>query len=168
MADNSTHSESEEFPDDMTIGEARDKLRRMVEPHGHTCPVCKLWSQVYRHKCDSAMARTLIRMYHAGALREPLHIPSLPGDNHKVSQLSWWNLVAEERLTRPDGGRAGYWWLTPVGQEFVLGRSTITKYARIYDARVLGHIGDQVDIKHCLGSKFNYRDLMGGAGEQAA
>lgn len=150
-----------EFHDGMTLREARDRLRELVED-GHPCPCCTLFAKVYRHKCDSAMARTLIRLYRAGAMHEPIHAPSLEGDNHKVSQLSWWGLVEEERVRRPDGGRAGYWWITSAGVEFVLNRSTITKYARIYDARVLGHVGEQVTIEDALGTKFNYRALMEG------
>jgi hypothetical protein len=121
----------------MTIGEARDVLRTLVD-EGHDCPVCTLFAKVYEHKCDSAMGRTLILLYKAGAVSEPVHVPSLPGDNHKVSQLAWWGLVAEERVRRPDGGRAGYWYITPEGVAFARNETTITKYARIYDARVLG------------------------------
>lgn len=148
------------FSDDMPVGQAREKLRELAMGDGYSCPVCTLFAKVYRHKCDSAMARTLIRMFRAGAASGPLHIPSLPGDNHKVSQLSWWALVEEEKLTRPDGGRAGYWRLTGKGVEFVLRQRMIVKYARIYDARVLGHVGELVSIDDCLGSKFNYAELM--------
>lgn len=148
------------FYDLMPLHEARDRLRGLVE-EGHPCPCCTLFAKVYKHKCDSAMSRTLIRMYRAGAIDEAIHVPSLPGDNHKVSQCSWWALVEEEKVRRPDGGRAGYWHLTERGVAFVLKQSTITKYARIFDARVLGYQGEQVSIEDCLGNKFNYRELMG-------
>lgn len=147
------------FPDSMTLGEARDVLREHVE-EGHTCPTCTLFAKVYKHPCDSAMARTLIVMYRAGGLDRFLHAPSLPGDNHKVSQLAWWDLVEEEKGRRPDGGRKGYWRLTEQGRDFVLGSTTIQKYARIYDARVLGYVGKFVTIQDALGKRFNYRDLM--------
>lgn len=107
------------------------------------------------------MARTLIKMYRAGAIDTPIHTPSLPGDNHKVSQLTWWDLVKEEDVKRKDGGHGGYWSLTQRGVDFTLDKLTIRRHARIYDARVLGYQSEPVSIIDCLGDKFNYRELMG-------
>ena len=148
------------FHDDMTLAAARELLRSLVED-GRTCPCCGLLAKIYKHKCDSAMAATLCRMYRNGGETMFLHTVELPGDNHKVSQLSWWGLVEEELVRRPDGGRAGYWRLTSKGVKFVRQQQLITKYARIFDAAVLGYQGEQVSIIDCLGDKFNYRELMG-------
>lgn len=73
-----------------------------------------------------------------------------------------WGLIEEEPIVRPDGGRAGWWRITPFGQQFVLGNSTVPKYARLYDGRCLGLEGVPVTIRDCLGTKFNYADLMAG------
>ena len=151
----------------MTLDESKPILREQAQNGGGECPLCTLFVKVYSHKCDSAMARTLIVMYRRGAGGQFVHVPSLPvwggkGDHHKVSQLSWWDLVTEEKVRRPDGGRAGYWCMTRTGIDFVERRLTIPKYALIFDARVLGHDGPQVGIEDCLGDKFNYRELMDG------
>ena len=148
-----------ELNGDWTLDEARDWTRDRAED-GVECPLCTLYVRVYKHKCDSAMARTAIRMYHAGAQHEPLHVPSLDGDNHKVSQLAWWGLVRDEGATREDGGRGGYWWLTELGVAFVERRHRIRERVRIFDARVLSYRDEYVDIEDCLGDKFRYDELM--------
>jgi hypothetical protein len=147
------------FSDTMTLADARSTLRELVDD-GHECPCCRLFAKVYSHKCDSAMARTAIVMLRHGAAANFLHVPSLPGDNHKVSQLAWWGLVIEERRVRSDGGRAGWWRLSERGVAFAERRHSIPKYARIYDARVLGFRGDLVDIEDCLGQRFSYAELI--------
>lgn len=141
------------FPSDMTLAEARTVLRELVDD-GHECPVCTQYAKVYRRKIHATMAKTLIAMYrHGGAAF--VH-------THEASQLSWWDLIEEERVRRPDGGRAGWWRLTRRGVEWVLGLSTVQKYARIYDGRVLGLVGPPVTIRDALGDKFRYDDLMEG------
>lgn len=149
------------FSDEMTLAEARDVLRTLVD-EGHDCPCCSQLARVWRNKLDSAMARTLVLMLRHGAEHEFLHTPSLPGDNHKASQLRWWDLVQEELILRPDGGRAGHWRLTDRGAAFARGTISIPKYARVYDARVLGYAGESVTIFDCLGKRFDYYELLAG------
>jgi hypothetical protein len=44
---------------------------------------------------------------------------------------------------------------------FVLGESTVPKYAYVYDGRLLKlDGGEYVTIRDALGTKFHYRDLM--------
>lgn len=149
------------FTDGMTLGEARAKLREYVKD-GHPCPCCRQMAKVYERKINRAMARTLAALYRWGG-EEYTHGPSLPGDTHEISQLQWWDLVEEERdERRADGGRRGYWKITPKGIAWLAGRSTVPKYARIYDGRVLSLEGDQVSHRDALGAKFDYDDLMKG------
>lgn len=159
----SNHSEShdEMFPDDMTLGEAREKLRELVD-EGYPCPLCKQLAKVYRRKINKTMAKALVKLYRAGGDRAFVHAPSLPGDTHEMSQFAFWGLIVEESERREDGGRAGWWMLTGAGVSFVLDQAKVPKYARIYDHRVLNHVGDHVSIIDCLGSPFHYRELMEG------
>lgn len=150
-----------EFTDDMTLAEARELLRGMVA-EGATCPVCRQKAKVYRRKINSTMARSLIVAARHSSDGAFFHAPSLPGDTHEFSQLSWWGLVVEESTARPDGGRSGWWCLTPAGRRFVHGGHVVWKYVNIYDGRVLSNDGSLVTIRDCLGSKFNYEELMRG------
>lgn len=149
------------FHDGMTVAEARDVLRTLVDD-GHRCPLCTQMAKVYRRRINSTMARTLIRIYHAGGTQHFVHTASLPGDTHEASQLSWWGLIEEERVVRDDGGKAGRWRVTNDGALFVCRQSMLPEYAVIYDSRVLGTEGKLVSIATALGKKFKYDELMAG------
>lgn len=154
-----------QFRNDMTLQEARDKLRELVE-HGHRCPCCTQFAKVYKRKVNSTMARGLIDIYRNAGI-EWCHVRSLrssshAGDNREESKLRYWGLLEEETDRRGDGGRSGWWRVTPEGEEWVLNRSSVLKYALLYDGRCLGHRGELVTIKDALGEKFRYDDLMAG------
>lgn len=128
---------------------------------GVECPSCDQFVRVYRRKINSAMARTLITMYHKGGTDEFVHTPSLPGDTHEASQLSWWGFIEEEKVLREDGGRAGYWRVTPAGESWLLNQTKAAKYALVYNSKLLGLDDEEsVLVTDALGTKFNYSDLM--------
>lgn len=130
---------------------------------GATCPVCEQNVKVYRRKINSGMARSLIQMYRAGGL-EFIHVPTAIGArSREEGKLAYWALVEEEKVRRPDGGRAGYWRVTELGELFILGKVSMPKYARVYNGRVLSLLpAEQVTIKDALGTKFDYHELMMG------
>ena len=127
---------------------------------GAKCPACRQTAKVYRRNINSTMARAIIKLYLHGGAHDFVHAPSLPGDTHEISQLSWWGLVEEERVTRADGGRAGYWKLTELGLRFVTRREGVEQYALIYDGTLIRLEGDIRNIEDCLGARFNYSELM--------
>lgn len=143
-----------------SLEEAKAWLRARVE-EGAQCPCCNQLAKIYKRKINSTMARALITLYRVNATDEYIHTADLPGDTHEMSQLVWWGLIEEERVRREDGGRAGHWRITTKGGMFVHGDLLVLKYARVYDGRCLGLVGEPVDIKQCLGSKFDYGELMG-------
>ncbi len=149
------------FQDGMTLAAARDILRELVY-EGHKCPLCTQMAKVYRRKINSTMARTLIKIYEAGGTTSFVHTASLPGDTHEASQLSWWGLIEEEKVVRPDGGKAGRWRVTAKGEGFVRARIRVPTYALIYDGRVLELDGPGASIVTALGKRFNYYELMAG------
>lgn len=143
-----------------TVAKLKAWLRVRID-EGTSCPVCGQHAKVYKRKLNSGMARSLILMYQAGGL-DWIHVPTTVGSrSREEGKLRYWGLVEEETERREDGGRAGYWRVTPVGELFVNGVSTVYSHARIYDGRCLGLQGDQIDIKQALGSKFDYSELMG-------
>jgi hypothetical protein len=150
------------FPPTIPLGQLRTWLRAHAD-EGTNCPLCKQTVKVYRRKVNAGMARSLITMYRVGGL-DWVHLPTQIGSrSREEGKLAYWGLVEEERTLRPDGGRAGYWRVTPAGELFVRGKMTIPKYARVYDGRVLSLITtEQVTIREALGDKFNYDDLMRG------
>ena len=138
-------------------------MRQNVDK-GVRCPACHQFAKVYKRKINSGMARSLIRMYLAGGADklEYIHVPTAVGSrSREEGKLRYWGLVEEELEKRPDGGRAGYWRVTPSGELFVKGLMTVYSHARIYDGRCLGLTGPQVSILDALGDKFDYAELMG-------
>lgn len=127
---------------------------------GTNCPACGQLAKVYKRKINSGMARSLIAMYRAGNT-DFIHLPTTIGSrSREEGKLRYWGLVEEQLTARPDGGRAGYWRVTDTGEQFVLGRAFIPKYAEIYDGRCLALSGALVSIQDALTDKFDYGELM--------
>lgn len=143
-----------------TLDDARAWLRDRVDK-GDRCPCCTQFAKVYRRRITSSMARMLIRMHRVAGC-DYAYLPDLRDGNGSMdtTMLRYWALIEEDREPRPDGGRAGWWRLTPLGQSFVLGEVEVPMYARVYDGRVLSLVGDLVHISDALGTRFDYAELM--------
>lgn len=144
-----------------TLEEAREWLRSQVD-QGARCPCCNQFAKVYRRRINAGMAHSLIDMYLIGG-RRWLHVPTAIGArSREEGKLAYWHLVEESTEPRGDGGRAGWWRVTDLGESFVLGEVRVAKYARIYDGRCLGlDSTETVSIRDALGARFNYDELMG-------
>jgi hypothetical protein len=148
-----------DFPDDMTLGEARDLLRTLVR-EGHRCPCCTQYAKVYRFAVNGAMARGLIAMYRRGGT-EWVHVPDLKLPGGHMLKFRFWGLIEKPSEQVDDGNpRVGTWRLTSKGETWVRNQSFIASHALIYDNRCLGLAGEHVRITDVLGKKFNYRELM--------
>lgn len=133
---------------------------------GAECPVCTQHVQVYRWSLYSTAGQALILFYRLGGTQYFVHSRSLKRAGHTgqgdASRLKNWGLLEEEKARRADGGRSGYWRVTPLGEAFVRGNATVPKYAHVYNNRVLKMDGPDVTIHDVLGNKFSYSDLMAG------
>ncbi len=151
------------FTEDMTLQEARDVLRTLLDD-GHECPCCRQFAKVYRRKIHATMAKDLILIYRQVPVGEWFHLADTVGYNGgDTAKLAYWSMMEEETtIVRDDGGRAGYWRLAPSGAAWARGETVVQKYARVYDGRCLSLVGDPVDIRDALGGRFRYDDLMAG------
>lgn len=154
------------FHDGMTLTEARDVLRELVD-EGHECPCCRQFAKVYRRKISSSMAAAIIRLTHAAPAGEPVELVAVLEHRQiaDTSKLRHWGLLEEVRGRREDGSdRVGVWIVTPAGRAFAANELTVTKYRYLYGGRLVfsderDH-GPHVSIIDCLGSRFNYSELM--------
>ena len=146
--------------DDETLGAAREWLRHRVD-EGATCPCCTQFAKVYRRKINAGMAHALIHMYRH-AQTEWFYLPDITSrwQGRDEAGLRYWALIEELQEKREDGGRAGWWRITPLGHRFVLREVRVPKYARVYDGRCLSLTGEPVSITDALGDKFDYDELM--------
>lgn len=145
------------------LGEARAYLRQKWQD-GATCPCCGQAVKLYRRTINATMAASMI-ILHGQCGREYGHIPTLSSQlagwrGGEESKLRYWGLLEEETERRDDGGRAGYWRLTELGQRFVLGQARVARYALVYNGRCYGLDGPPIGIEDALRDKFNYRELM--------
>jgi hypothetical protein len=149
---------------DWTLHDARQWLRDRVDD-GARCPCCTQHAKVYRRKITGAMARALIALHQAGGADEYVYAPDILREHRLVAdaaKLRYWHLVTELDEPRDDGGRAGYWQITPHGVHFLRGDLRVPKYARVYDGRRLGFTGEPVSVGDCLGEPFRLDELMAG------
>lgn len=144
---------------DGPLRHAQEQLRELVD-EGTRCPCCTQMAKVYKRTIHAKMARDLVRSYREVGTAW-YHVPSVitghPGD---LVKCRYWGLMQEDTEKRDDGGRAGWWKITPTGEAFVLHQLAVPKYARLYDGRRLSLEGPNVTIVDCLGKKFNYSELM--------
>jgi hypothetical protein len=149
------------FDEAMPLHEARDVLRELVDD-GCACPCCTQFAKVYRRPIHAAMAVDLIRCYrYAGQAWFLLTDVVGKRGTGDVTKLRYWGLMQQAEGKREDGSkRIGVWRITPAGVAWLNAHTAVPRWARVYDSRCLGLIGDPVTIRDALGARFNYDELM--------
>lgn len=145
-----------------TIQDGVDYVLRVADNGGGECPCCRQRVQVYRRTVNAGMARALINQWRAvgqGWTKTRL----LWTMTHEAAQLQWWGLI-EPGQARADGGKGGEWRITDAGRDFVLGRSSVARHAKVFDGSLLGldATDGYITVEDSLGSEFNYGALMAG------
>lgn len=148
-----------------TLAEAQQWLRERVDK-GAPCPCCTQHTKVYHWPLYSTAVQALKLYYQLGGTTEYVHSNALKAHGHRgqgdAARLRMWGLVEREKDARPDGGKSGFWRVPVKGEQFLLGLITIPKYCNYFDGRVLGFDGPNVDVRHCLGTAFNYDEFVRG------
>jgi hypothetical protein len=142
---------------------------------GTTCPLCSQHVKMYWKKIDSLMAYYLMRLYkltkyesgqNAGSDAAYFHVDDRIKIPNKLgggwAKLRHWGLI-EEMPKDPDDTTkrtSGYWKITLKGISFVDMRTTVPEYVKLYNGRSHGYDGDLVGFNHCLGSGFDYIELL--------
>jgi len=160
------------FPGDMTLDEAREVLRPLVEK-GHKCPLCTRKVKIYPRPLPAASARVLIRLFRLNEGRDFVKLgPILDTMKGTAAQGGYgtlahhWGLMEAMPGKREDGSnRVGWWRLTDLGRAFVRGEATVPKRARIFANRLLGYVGPPWTISDALREPFDFNDLMNYRGD---
>lgn len=141
------------------------QARALVEKHkdkGIICPCCDQMAKIYKRSINVGMACSLIKMLRVGGL-DWQHIPTtVGGKSREEGKFVYWGLAEDSMEKREDGGRKGVWRVTQNGKDFIEGRITLQKWARVYNKKLIELFGKQVSIQDCLKNKFNYNELMNG------
>lgn len=143
------------------LKDAQDWLRPRLD-EGAICPCCRKKAKITTRPINSGMAHALIQMYrHAGT--EWFHLPDITyrWRGRDEACLAYWGLIEELQERREDGGKAGWWRVTELGEKFICREVRVQKYARTYNKKVLSLVGDEITIVDALANRFNYNELMG-------
>jgi hypothetical protein len=155
-----------------TLQEAKDELYKTLDNEGATCPCCKQFVKSYKRKVTSAMAYSLIILNKhnpkTGETPKEFHLQD-QATNLKLSikmvadfpKLRYWGLVVQLKGYRDDGSsRNGKYYITDKGIKFIKKQETIVKYMHVYNNKHYKSSGKIVNILDCLGSKFNYNEII--------
>lgn len=134
----------------------------VMRHQGVSCPTCGQYAKVYRRKLNFQMARALIDVWKVGGTNDWVHVRTVVGKNRAdEAKLRYWELIEEGAGRREDGGRAGFWRVTPAGEAFILKRHTVPQYALVYNGACIDHDGPLIYIDDALDTQFSYIELMG-------
>jgi hypothetical protein len=138
-------------------------------PDGDRCPTCGQWAQLYYRTINSGMAYSAVRLLHLNRERPGAfhHLPSAVGRRSaEETKLRYWGLIESDEET------GKLWRLTQKGEDWVLGRTQVPRYARIYNDELVGlsvrsrsgRLRGDIGIRDALTDKFDYDALMRGEG----
>lgn len=128
------------------------------------CPVCGRFAKKYKAKVMSGSAANMISLFKKGGVDSFIHFT----DFHVAgSGFDFWaarhiGLVVQNSNEDEDKKTSGCWKLTSKGEAFITKRLKIPKYVEIFNDAVIAVAQESVDIEHCLGNKFSYKQLMEG------
>lgn len=154
-----------DFDMDETLEGAQRRLFMNLNAGMH-CPCCGQYAKRYKRAFNCGQAISLINIYKRGMRSqfEWVHIPDVYASlkSREEGKIAYWGLLEEAQEKRDDGGRAGWWRVTPKGEDFIIRGLRIPKHVYVYNAECLGFDASaMVTIRDCLREKFDLDDLMG-------
>lgn len=159
-------------PGETTLVDALEWLLERIN-EGVECPLCGQTAKVYTHNLTASEALGLIIFYreHGTGWGHAPSTEGIPRLGGAFARNALWGLIQESWGVREDGGRAGVWRVTPLGERFRNNLAKVRRTAITYggaqkvegreNRRLLALEGDEISIVDALGEKFNYEELMG-------
>jgi hypothetical protein len=108
------------------------------------------------------MVRALVGLYLTRHAEDGYgFLPAIDPKTGDAAKMVHWGLIEEEKTRREDGGRAGWWRITPLGVQWLRNQTSVPRYAHIYDGRCLRLSGPPLTVADAVKQKFDLRELMG-------
>ncbi len=146
--------------------ELEQKRLEFLRKTGDLCACCGQRVQVYRRSITGAMAAWLISLVRGTTVTAQgaswTDVKTLPARGGDYAKLLYWNLI--ERIPPEDGRNSGQFRPTPEGFSFVAQHTTVSQYIYVYDEKLIGRGGRQLNVIEALGARFDYAALMSGNG----
>ena len=132
----------------------------------HICEHCGARSAVYRRKINRTMVIGLMYLLRGSESDAEAFWSLAQGDptHHRsrdTTRLALWGLIEEERERRADGGRKGFWRITPNGVRFLYGYSSQPKYVYTLNGRVIDESEERVTVYDAYQERFDLREVLG-------
>lgn len=133
---------------------------------GFRCHCCGQFVKMYTRPIYGAMVHGLIVMYRHGAADGYVHVPTLLARlkmntaDACTAKLKFWGLVTEKFNDNTKKRCSGFWKLTPLGVDFVLGRATVKEKIMLLQNKFQGFKGKDIYVREALGKYFDYNELM--------
>lgn len=137
---------------------------------GHDrCDVCRGPTTTYERKLHAAMVATLVAWwgswgdYAWHSLNDLYKLkPNLTtvrgGD---FAKLAYWGFIQERPKTDENKKNTGIYRITEDGVAFVLGKTSFSRSAYVYNDHVLAWSEELVKVHAAIGDAFDYNELMG-------
>ena len=147
-----------------TLAEARSDFQTVIRGDGGKCPCCRRWGKINGYQINSTQTRGMIWMlknFRKNAWVDLAKAPKWILRSKSMATLHHWGLLeAKPKKDDEDKRASGLWRLTPRGHDFIRRRTTMPKYAFVFDNRLIKVSKEQVDVVQALGKKFSYEELM--------
>jgi len=147
-----------------TLTQARREYAIVLKNDGGRCPCCKRWGKINGYQVTSTQTRGMIWMIKRFRKNEWIDLGRAPKwilRAKTMSILQHWKLLERKAKGVDEDKRgSGFWRLTEKGRDFVRKKTTIPKYAFVFDNRVIKFSSQRVDVLTSLGKKFSYSELM--------
>lgn len=134
------------------------------------CPCCQRRARTNKMRVHSTLAAMLMKLAKvsngiAGDLKSWVHVEAFRLDYASTGNdfciCKHWGIVeARAADETEDKNSSGYYRLTDLGVDYVLGKASIPKYAFVFDNRVQRFSEERVNIEQSLNNKFSYAELF--------
>lgn len=147
-----------------TLAQARREYAKVIKNDGGNCPCCSRWGKIHGYQVTSTHTRGMIWMFKRFRKNEWIDLGRAPRwilRAKTMSVLQHWKLLERKAKDVDEDKRgSGFWRLTEKGRDFIRNRTSISKYAFVFDNRVIKLSPQRVDVITTLGKKFSYNELM--------
>jgi hypothetical protein len=130
---------------------------------GAKCPCCGQTARIYQRKMSSTSARATAALWRVHGT-DYGHLPTVARDHLADVQHQGGYLVlgAHWGLIQAHPDRAGWWRVTPLGVDWLLGRAAVPARAAIFNGRRVGELrGRPVTVLDVLAERFDLDELLG-------
>jgi hypothetical protein len=128
--------------------------------------------KTYRRKIHAEMVLWLVGLYRlTKKSKDELYFTTLDivgGSRHlraggtNGTLLIHWGLIKKIHNANRSGAPAGSYRITEKGIDFLQGKIPVCTWVELRNGELINSSSEVADVKKCLGSKFNYNELMNG------